>query len=130
MVTPFIRLVVRDSLVAGALIAVAMTLFPGEGQAFSFFAGCAWAVLNFTLLALLLVSLSSRKKANRLFTFVLACAKIPASYYLLYWLYRAEYLEPVSLTAGITLLPVVLLFRGLLYARDAGTAKKASEEGT
>lgn len=128
--TPFTRLVVRDSLVAGAVIAVAMVIFPGEGQAFSFFSGCAWAVLNFVLLAWLVVSLSAPKRVNRLFTFMLACAKIPASYYLLYWLYRAEYLEPVSLTAGIALLPVVLLFRGLQFAREAGSAKKVSEEGS
>lgn len=130
MAGPFARLVVRDALIAGAIAGVAMTAYPGEGQAFSLAAGCLWAALNFYLLSLLIVSLAAPDRANRLFIFMLACAKIPASYYLLYWLYRAEYLEPVGLTAGISLLPVVLLFRGLLQARTAGTAKNASEEGT
>ncbi len=127
---PFARLAVRDALVACAIIGVAMAVYPGEGQAFSLVAGCIWASLNFYLLALLVVSLAARNRGNRLFIFVLACAKIPASYYLLYWLFRTEYLEPVGLTAGITLLPVVLLFRGLLQARNAGTAENVREEGT
>ena len=79
MAARLVRLVVRDILAAGALIAVAMLVWPGEGQAFAFAAGSIWAALNFYLLALLVVSLSSQNRPGRLFIFVLACAKIPAS---------------------------------------------------
>lgn len=129
MDAPFIRLSVRDTALAALALGVILALYPGEGLGFSVAAGGVWAALNFFLLALLVVSISGQNRPSRLFIFMLACAKIPASYYLLYWLYRAEYLEPVGLTAGITLLPVVLLFRGLILARDAGTTKKVSEEG-
>lgn len=124
----FPRLVVRDALLAAAALAFAMLLWPGEGPALALATGACWACLNFYLLALLIVSVSGPREGRRLFIFALACAKIPASYYLLYWLYQVDYLEPVGLTAGISLVPVVLLFRGLLYAKTAGTTNKFSED--
>lgn len=130
MAMPFATKVVRDCLIAAIAISLAMLIYPGQGQAFSLLAGGIWVCINFYLLAMLTASILSGKGQGKLFIFMLACAKIPASYYLLFWLCRVHYMEPVGLTAGISLLPVVLLFRGLLAAGRAGNSKAASEEGT
>jgi hypothetical protein len=87
--------------------------FFGQGIAFSFCAGCLWLGLNFAALAWLLSAVAGPLKASRWFIFAVACAKIPLSYLILFWLYRLDYLEPVGLTAGLAMLPAVLIFRGL-----------------
>ncbi len=87
--------------------------FFGAGIAFSFCAACLWLGLNFAALAWLLSAIAGPLKASRWFIFAVACAKIPLSYLILFWLYRLDYMDPVGLTAGLAMLPAVLVFRGL-----------------
>jgi hypothetical protein len=117
--------VVTDFVIVAAAGGVVGAVLLGEGFGFSVAAACLWLALNFSALAWLLAAATSPKRASRLFLFTLACAKIPASYFILYWLYRMEYLEPVGLTIGLSSLPVVILFRGLRWRPE----KKAGEEG-
>lgn len=87
----------------------------------SFTCGCLWVALNFLLLACLVEVLTGPRRASRLFIFTLACAKIPASYCVLYWLFAVDYLEPVGLSIGLAGLPVALVFRALVpHAGGAG----------
>jgi hypothetical protein len=108
-------LVVHDLLLIGLAGGIAGGWWRGEDVGWSFLAACLWLSLNFT----------GSKRAPALFIFVVACAKIPASYFLLYRLYTADYLDVVGLTAGLLVLPVVLLYRGM--PRRAG--EQVSEDG-
>lgn len=120
----FAPAVVRDFVVLGAAGGAIASVIFGLGYGFSFLAACLWLALNFTALAWLLGALASSERPSRLFILALACAKIPASYLILFWLYRAEYLEPLGLSAGLAVLPVVLLFRGLVT--QVGTPRKSA----
>ena len=123
-----IKLTIRDCIVLGLFGGLVFIVLGHEVSGVSFACGALWTALNFCLLGWMIGAVLHAKGQPKLFIFVLACAKIPASYYLLYWLYQTEYLEPIGLTAGLSLLPVVLLFRGLVAAGQAGTTK-LSEEG-
>lgn len=105
--------IVRDLVLIGLIGGLAGGLWRGETFGWSVLAACLWLALNFSLLAWLLGGVFSGRRPPCLFIIILACAKIPASYFLLYWLYRADYLDAWGLTAGILVLPVVLLVRGL-----------------
>jgi hypothetical protein len=100
----------------------------GSGIGFSFAAASLWLALNFCLLAWLLGAIATRGRTSRLFIAAVACAKIPLSYLILYWLFRLDYMEPVGLSAGLASLPAVLLFRGLLLRGAGGPARSRSEE--
>jgi hypothetical protein len=56
---------------------------------------------------------------------LLACAKIPLSYAILFWLYQVRFLDKQGLTAGVLSLPVILLVRGIAVRR-----RQEREEGT
>jgi hypothetical protein len=93
----------------------------------SFACGCLWVGSNFLLLSWLLEVIAASRRHSRLFIFLLACAKILASYFVLYWLYQVDYLRPVGLTAGLTALPVVLVWRALaMRARGEGGADRSA----
>lgn len=100
----------------------------GSGTGFSFAAACLWLALNFCLLAWLLGAIATRGRSPRLFIAAVACAKIPLSYLILYWLFRLDYMEPVGLSAGLASLPAVLLFRGLLLRGAGGPVRLHSKE--
>jgi hypothetical protein len=117
----------RDCLALGFTGAVATGVFAGIAQASAFLIACGWLALNFTALALLLLAVSGEKRPGRLFILFLACVKLPASYLLLFWLYACGVFPVIWLTAGICSLPVVLVIRGIYWAR-AGQ-DKPSEEG-
>jgi hypothetical protein len=106
-------LIIRDLVLVGFAGGVIAALIGGEIAGWSFMAACLWLALNFSLLAWLLGGFFGGQRPSCLFIIILVCAKIPASYFLLYWLYRADYLDVLGLTAGILVLPVVLVFRGL-----------------
>ena len=106
-------LIIRDLIIIGLLGGIIAAVWGGEISGWSFLAACLWLALNFSLLAWLLSGFFSGQRPSCLFIFIVVCAKIPASYFLLYWLYRADYLDALGLTAGILVLPVVLVFRGL-----------------
>lgn len=109
--------VVLDFAVLGFGGGILILPFFGNAIAFSFCAGCLWLGLNFAALAWLLGALSGPRKASRWFIFAVACAKIPLSYLILFWLFRLDFLEPVGLVAGLATLPAVLIFRGLAGRR-------------
>lgn len=106
-------LVVRDLVIIGLAGGLAGGLWRTETFGWSVLAACLWLALNFSLLAWLLGGYGAENRPPCLFVIIVACAKIPASYFLLYWLYRADYLDAWGLTAGMLVLPVVLLVRGL-----------------
>ncbi|MCH7471472.1 hypothetical protein IIA79_00770 [bacterium] len=116
---------VMDFAVVGVVGGLGLGIWRGEEFGFSFLAACLWLALNFTALTWLLTAYTSPRRPSGLFIFALACAKIPASYLILFWLYRVEYLEVVGLTVGLVMLPMVLLFRGLI----SRFAPKTGEEG-
>ena len=118
-------LIVRDLLLVGLMGGFAATWWRGAAGGWSFLLACLWLALNFTLLAWLFESFTGQRRASLLFIFVVACAKIPASYFLLFRLYTADYLDAVGLTAGLLVLPVVLLYRGI----PRRTREQVSEEG-
>jgi len=97
----------------------------GAKAGWSFTAGGLWMALNFLLLSWLLEAVIQGKRTSKLFIFAMACAKIPASYFVLYRLYTVGYLDAIGLTAGLVLLPAVLVFRGL----SRGSQERAKEEG-
>lgn len=84
----------------------------------SYCAACAWLAFNFSALALLLLAISAPERPSRWFIFALACAKLPASYLLLFWLFTGGVFMPVYLVAGMVSLPVVLVVRGMASARN------------
>jgi len=114
----FTDLVVRDLLAVGFTGGVVAGIFFTETAAVSFLLGCLWLALNFSLLAWILKMFGGDQRPSGSFIFWLACAKIPASYFLLYWLYAVDYLDTAGLTAGLLVLPVVLVFRGLARSRE------------
>jgi hypothetical protein len=100
--------------VAGAVQGASAGLLAG----LAFGLACAWWALNFSALALLLLATTATERPNRWFIFALACAKLPLSYLLLFWLFTGGVFEPVYLAAGIASLPAVLVVRGLASARE------------
>ena len=114
----FATLVVRDFAVVAAGGGVVLSPFLGLGFGFSFAVACLWLALNFSALAWGIGALTSGQRVSRLFIFAVVCAKIPVSYLILFWMYRADYLEPVGLTVGLSTLPVVLFVRGLWATRS------------
>jgi hypothetical protein len=116
---PFLLLLVRDQCIAGLAGALLLLILKGEGAAYGFLAACLWLALNSILLGWFIGALTAPNSPNKLLVFILACAKIPAAYLLLLWLFSLSYLEPFGLAAGLTTLPLVLLFRGLASRRAA-----------
>jgi hypothetical protein len=112
---------------AGGVLAI--PLF-GEGIAWSFAAGCLWLGLNFALLGLLVRQLGPGVRPNRLFKLSIACAKLPAAYLLLLWLFSREFMETLGLVAALVTLPGVLVFRGLRESRlqTAAEVSTSTEE--
>ncbi len=97
--------------------ALAGSLAGGLSAGLAYAVACAWLALNFSALALLLLALTAPRRVSRWFIFALACAKLPLSYLLLFWLFTGSALAPVYLMAGIASLPVVLVCRGIADAR-------------
>ena len=123
----FSRRVTMDLALLALAGAIPVLVVFGSTQSAGFVCSTLWTAINFLALSWLVISLMSGKSAPRLFIFALACAKIPASYYLLFWLFRVDYLGPAGLVAGLTTLPVVLLFRGLTAAREQVRQENTSE---
>lgn len=117
----FSRDLIRDFLLAGLLGLVICLPFFGEEVAFSFAAGCCWLGLNTALLSWLMAAIMRREGRDKLFIFILACAKIPAAYLILFWLFTRDFFAPAGLAAGLATLPVVILLQGLhsLYSAKA-----------
>ena len=110
----------------GALVALAAA---DEALAFSLLCGALWAAANLLALSWLLYLVVQGKRSRRLFIFPIACAKLPASYFLLWWLIRVDYTEPLGVAIGICLMPPVLLARGLYLFRQSDTHPDANKEG-
>lgn len=102
------------ALIGGALLCIPF----GMGFGFSFCAANLWLGLNFAALAWLLGAATGPQHAPRWFVFALACAKIPVSYLILFWLFGLDYLAPMGLATGLAMLPAVLVFRGLSGWRE------------
>ena len=120
-----VLLIMRDLVFLGLGGGIIVGILAEEPAGFSLAAACLWLALNFAALSWLICALVTPQRVSRLFIFGLACAKIPASYLILYWLCRAEYLAPVWLAVGFASLPVVLLYRGIVSRPVASP----SEEG-
>jgi len=114
-----------DLVVVSAVGGIITWPWLGAGIGWSFAAGCLWTALNLLLLSWLLEAIVQRAKVSKLFILVMACAKIPASYFVLFRLYTVGYLDVTGLTAGIVILPVTLIFRGLRH----GPREQIAEEG-
>lgn len=125
---PVVDRVVLDLLLLGLAGGLIAGIWRGETVGWSLLAGCLWMALNFTLLAWLLGGFMGSGRPSCLFIFVMACAKIPAAYLLLYWLYRADYLDALGLTAGLLVFPLVLVYRGLAQGRQ-GEDRRVKEKG-
>ena len=100
-------------------------IFFGLGFGFAFCAANLWLGLNFALLAWLLGAATGPQPAPRWFVFALACAKIPVSYLILFWLFGLDYLDPMGLATGLAMLPAVLVFRGLANWRETESKRGA-----
>ena len=122
----FTAAAVRDLLVVGVAGGIVAGLVRSEAAAASFLLGCLWLALNFTLLAWILSMFGAANRPAGSFVFWLVCAKIPASYFLLYWLYAVDYLDTAGLTAGLLVLPLVLVYRGLAWAGKSKIEEKDS----
>jgi hypothetical protein len=118
----------RANVLIGLIAAVTLGFVFGSEFGFSLFCACLWGALNIMLLAWLLSAVkpaqSPAERPPRWFIFILVCAKIPASYFILFWIFTRDYLSPAGLAAGLTTLPVVLFIYGLR------SAKSNNEEGT
>ncbi len=114
-----------DLAVLGVVGGVVAWPWLGAEIGWSFAAGCLWIALNFLLLSWLLEAVVQRTKISKLFILIMACAKIPASYFVLFRLYTVGYLDAMGLTAGLLFLPAVLIFRGLKRA----PREQMNEEG-
>jgi hypothetical protein len=121
---PFGDRVARDFVALGCVGAIVAMFLGNEVQGVSFLAALIWLALNTVLLARLLevVMLGGRNGAG--VGLLLGCAKIPASYAILYWLYQVPYLDRWGLTVGVLCLPVVLVARGIAWRQH-----QVSEEG-
>ena len=125
----FAHRVTRDVVIVAAAGGLVGLVFSGLPLAFSIICGALWMAANFLVLAWLLQLAYSGKQVPRLFIFPVVCAKLPASYFLLWWLIRADYLEPLGTAIGICILPPVLVFRGLSLFRTYDTRQGTTEEG-
>jgi hypothetical protein len=112
-----------DFVVAGVAGGAVFALWRGSAGGAGFLCACLWLALNTVLLARLLEAITVGQRAAA--AFWLACAKIPLSYLVLYWLFQARFLDTWGLTAGILSLPVVLGFRGIAARQH----HQVSEEG-
>jgi hypothetical protein len=123
---PFLRAALRDEVLIGAIIGIVLGFTISERFGVSFTIACLWVALNFVLLGWLLGAATAPGGSGRLFLLLLMCAKIPAAYLLLYWLFSRSYLEAGGLVAGLTTLPVVILYRGLAGAAPVmGQARRS-----
>lgn len=91
----------------------------------SYLCACLWLALNTILLSRMLEAVTLGGPRGAGLALLLACAKIPFSYAILFWLYQAEFLDDWGLTAGVLSLPVVLLARGIAMRQ-----RQVSEEGS
>lgn len=110
----FARLLIRDFVLLGLAGGLILALWRDVSWGVSFAAACLWLGLNTAILSWLLGAMMAPGRPKRLFVFMVACAKIPAAYLLLYWLFSRDFLEPIGLAAGVATLPVVILAQGLL----------------
>ena len=107
----------RDLAVIGTVGGLILAFSWGESRGVSFLAGCLWMVVNFVILSWMLRLATGKRKPNIKFVLLFICVKIPALYFLLYWLFRSVYLDGVSLAVGLMTLPPVLLFRGIAISK-------------
>jgi len=105
--------IVRDLAILGLGGGLVAGIYFGEAAACSFLLACLWAAANIALLALFVSTIFAQKSPTRLLVFILVCAKIPASYLILYWLLSAEFTDQRGLVAGLVAFPIVLIVRGL-----------------
>ena len=122
------RKLALDFALLGIAGGVALGLWRGPSFGAAFALSCLWLGLNVVLLALLIAELSTPKRRRGLLAFSLACAKLPAAYLLLFWLFTREYLDTMGLVAGLTTLPVVVVLRGLAELRATAAGEKATLE--
>ncbi len=106
--------VVRDLALLGLIGGISLSFAWSEAAGSSFLLACLWAASNLALLSLFISSLIAQKSPGKLLVFILVCAKIPASYLILYWLLAADFTDVNGLVAGLVAFPVVLIVRGLL----------------
>lgn len=125
----FVRHVVLDMSVLALISGVVGWLAVDWQSGISVAIGCIWVATNFLLLSWLIGMVVALKQAPKLFIFLVACAKLPASYFLLWWLYQITHFEPLGITIGICLLPPVLLARGLISIKGEGKHRTNFEEG-
>jgi hypothetical protein len=105
---------VRDLALLGLAGALIGGIWLGEASGTSFLLACLWAASNLALLSLFISTMIAQKTPARLLVFILVCAKIPASYLILYWLLSADFTDMTGLVAGLVAFPAVLIVRGLL----------------
>jgi hypothetical protein len=113
-----------DLVVLGLAGAVPAAIWWNESAAAGFLCACLWLALNTVLLARLLEAVTLGGERGAGIGLLLACAKIPVSYAILFWLYQVDFLDKWGLTAGVLSLPVVLLARGIAVRQ-----RHISEEG-
>ena len=95
--------------------AIVMGFARSEPAGAGFLCACLWLALNTLLLSRLLETITVGKQPGT--ALLLACAKLPLSYLILYWLFQVDYLDSLGLTVGILTLPVVLGLRGSTHWR-------------
>jgi hypothetical protein len=104
-----------DFAIVGVVGAIAFGVLKSEAMGAGFLCACLWLALNTVLLSRLLETITIGQRPGLALLF--ACAKIPLSYLILYWLFQAPYLDAGGLTVGILTLPAVLAFRGSIVRR-------------
>lgn len=105
---------VRDLALLGLGGAIIAGIWLGEATGSSFLLACLWAASNLAVLSLFISTIIAQKSPAGLLVFILVCAKIPASYLILYWLLSADFTDMTGLVAGLVAFPAVLIVRGLL----------------
>jgi hypothetical protein len=109
----FCQHLIRDYALLAVVAGLGFGFWRGEAFGASVAAGCLWLALNMALLGWVMGAVLQPAGSSRLLVFALACAKIPAAYLLLYWLFSLDCLEPMGLAAGLAMLPVAIVFSGL-----------------
>jgi hypothetical protein len=109
----FLKRVQTTTAVVGVLAFLFVSVYHDLNFGLGILLGCAWGIANFWALTRVLTGVLTPDEVNRRRAIIFAAIKFPVLYGAGYLVLRSEWVSPVSLIAGFSLLFLVVLLKGL-----------------
>ncbi|MEW5874938.1 MAG: ATP synthase subunit I [Candidatus Zixiibacteriota bacterium] len=109
----FLKRVQTTTAVVGVLAFLFVSVYHDLNFGLGILIGCAWGIGNFWALSRVLTAVLTPDTINRRRAYIFAAIKFPVLYGAGYLILRSEWVPPISLIVGFSLLFLVVLLKGL-----------------